>query len=84
MRNYAVELPLNCLYINYTLQVETKSFSKSFFFKRAKNINIRTWWKALRKNDYFPADFINFVVNLYKRPASSAIESVFQFKFYQK
>lgn len=41
-------------------------------------MHVRTWWKALQKNDDFPAEFINFVMHLHNYPASSAsIERVF-------
>lgn len=77
-RNYAAELSPDFLPLIISFQAEAEPFPKSFFFERAKNMNVRTWWKALSKSDHLPADFINFVMHLHNCPASSAsIERVF-------
>jgi len=77
-RNYAAELSPDFLPLIISFQAEAEPFPKSFFLEKARNINVRTWWKALHKNNDFPTDFINFVMHLHNCPASSAsIERVF-------
>ena len=77
-QNYAAELSPDFIPLIIAFQAEAEPFPKSFFHEKARNMNVRTWWKALRKNDDFPADLINFIIHLHNCPASSAsIERVF-------
>lgn len=62
--NYVAGLSPNFLLLIISFQVEAELFLKTFFFEKVRNINVRTWWKALNKNDHLPAEFIIFGMRL--------------------